>query len=559
MSPSSNPKAAHLKNERPCVPKYGTLVEALRHAATEDPERLYINMLDTKNEEHRVTFTEMLAEAERWARFFVSRGIERGATIALLLPTSQEVLGAFYGAQMAGGTPVPLPYPLALGNADAYVLGFEHIVASANPTLLITTEQYKEAGLVLLRGIDKNEDSVVIAAEIEDAPECHFPDISPTDLALVQYTSGPVGVPTGVELSHGNILANVLGLGQALSLSRDDVALNWVPLVQDMGLVGGLFTSLYWRCPLHVMPPQSFLMHPHRWLKNIADYGVTLSVAPNFAYQLCVRRVRDKHLDGLDLSRWRLALNGAETVYPQSVQAFCDKLAGTKFFPSTMLPTYGLAENTLATAIPSLDNTYTTARHPEDASREVVSVGGPLAGQELAILDEQGKVVSEGELGEIAVRGPCKMRGYRNNQSATDRAIRNDWLHTGDIGFITGGRLFITDRKKEMIIKMGRNYYPDDIEQIIGSCESVDCGPVVAFALNNSDSGTEDLVIVAEVAVTDEEEIKRTTTALNTHLLDLLGIRADTIQLVAPGTLATGVGQSARRAQIRERTQSGEK
>jgi acyl-CoA synthetase (AMP-forming)/AMP-acid ligase II len=349
-----------------------------------------------------------------------------------------------------------------------------------------------------------------------------LPEVGADDLALLQYTSGPVGAPTGVALTHRQIMANVTGMGEALGLTRDDVALNWIPLVHDMGLIGGLFASLVFRCPLHVMPPQSFLMHPHRWLENITKLGVTLSVAPNFAYRLCLRRVREKHMANLDLSSWRVAVNGAEMVHHDTVTAFRDKFGPVGFSAKTMLPVYGLAENTLATACPPLDAPYVT---DDDG---VVSVGGPLPGQALSIQDDGG-IVAEGELGEICVRGPCVMRDYFDNPEASAHALRDGWLHTGDVGRIRAGRLFIHGRAKQMVIKMGRNYYPGDIERIVGGG--------VAFAWPNPESGTDDLVLVRESEPLDAEAEKRETNELNAQLLAVLGIRIDRIVRVAPGAL----------------------
>ncbi|HEY3352654.1 MAG TPA: AMP-binding protein, partial [Polyangia bacterium] len=322
-----------------------------------------------------------------------------------------------------------------------------------------------------------------------------------------------------------------------------DVALTWAPLVHDMGLIGGLLTSLYWRCPLHVMPPQTFLMHPDRWLKNISRFRVTLASAPNAAYQLCVKRVQDRHLEGVDLSCWRVALNGAETVHPSTVEAFCARFAAAGFSRRAVVPSYGIAENTLATACPTLDEPYRTRPH---GGVPVVSVGGPLAGQELAILDGAGAVVGEDQVGEIAVRGPCVMSGYHGDERATRRAIdARGWLHTGDLGLVAGGELYITGRKKDMVIKMGRNYYPSDVEGALAAFPGL--GATLAFAAPNLADGTDDLILLAESAPQGAEAEVKLGKAINAELLGRLGIRADTISLVAPGSLG-GAADGGRRA-----------
>jgi acyl-CoA synthetase (AMP-forming)/AMP-acid ligase II len=524
---------AILENSAACEPAWPTLTAALRAAARDDGDRLYINLLDTKNESHPLTFAEVEQLATRWAHHLSNRGLAPGDRVVILLPTSDSFLAAFYGTLLAGGVPVPLAYPVAPGRADDYVLGFAEIIASAAPALLVTTEVYADSLATLA-----SPERVLCPEQVPETPErSELPNIEANDLALLQYTSGPVAEPTGVALAHRQVMASVTAMGSALALTRDDVALNWVPLVHDMGLIGGLFASLVFRCPLHVMPPQSFLMHPHRWLQNITDLSATLSVAPNFAYRLCLRRVRDKHMAKLDLSSWRIAINGAEMVHHDTVAAFRDKFAPVGFAASVMLPVYGLAENTLATACPPLDDPYRV----DDEG--VVSAGGPLPGQTLSIQTEKG-TAGEGELGEICVRGPAVMGEYHGNPAATRRVLRDGWLHTGDLGSIRDGRLYIHGRIKQMVIKMGRNYYPQDVERVAG-------GGVV-FAWPNPESGTDDLVLVLETDAPAEEQ-KQLLGDLNGRLLAELGIRADVIRLVPPGTLPTGEALTRARDLVRQR------
>ncbi|MBI5546902.1 MAG: AMP-binding protein, partial [Deltaproteobacteria bacterium] len=380
---------AHLKSAVECTPQGRSLVEVLRRAASERPDALYLNLLDAANKPHELTFGQVLAGAERWAGWLASKGLPRGSRVALLLPTGDDFLFAFFGTQIAGLTPVPMAFPLALGNHEPYVASLSRIVCRAEPSLFITVPHLEAPARALLASAGSSGE-VVVPAQVVDAGAAaatQFPEIGEADAALIQFASGRVREPTGAVLTHRQVLSNVFGLGTALKLTADDVALTWVPLVHDMGLIGGLFTSLYWRCPLVVMPPQTFLMHPYLWLKNITQFRVTLAAAPNAGYQLCVKRVQDRHLKDMDLSRWRLALNGAETVHPSTVEAFCQKFAPVGFDRKAMCPTYGLAENTLATACPDPAEPYRT------------------------------------------------------------ETLDGGWLRTGDLGFIAGGRLCITDRK----------------------------------------------------------------------------------------------------------------
>lgn len=537
---------AHVRSELVCAPKANSLVEVLREAAAQSPDKLYLNLLDSANKPKELTFKAVLEGAERWARWLCAKKVERGTRVAVLLPTGEDFLFAFFGAQMAGATPVPLAFPLALGNHEPYVLSLAKIVASASPKLFVTVPNLEAPARKLLETIPGCE--LFLPAQVTEAPPAAFPEVRPDDVALVQYASGRVNAPTGAVLTHRHVLSNVYGLGTALKLTADDVALTWVPLVHDMGLIGGLFTSLYWRCPLVVMPPQTFLMHPYLWLKNITQYKVTLAAAPNAGYQLCVKRVQERHLKDIDLSRWRLALNGAETVHPSTVQAFCEKFAAVGFDPKAMYPTYGLAENTLATACPDPETPYRTEQLEGQAP--VASLGGPLAGQELAVVDEHNQVVGERVEGEVVVKGACVMREYLGNPDATHHAIdEKGWLHTGDLGFITEGRLCLTGRKKDMVIKMGRNYYPSDVEGLLAAFPRLAGGKAMAFASPNLTEGTEDLILVVESDPLDEAARKALATELNAELLGKIGIRADKVVTMAKGGM--GSLDRARRAELR--------
>jgi acyl-CoA synthetase (AMP-forming)/AMP-acid ligase II len=467
--------------------------------------------------------------------------------VALLLPTGEDFLFAFFGAQMAGLVPVPLAFPLALGNHEPYVASLSRIVESARPALFITVSHLEAPAKALLAGACE----VVTPAQVSEGAGGALAEIGEGDLALIQYASGRVREPTGALLTHRQVLSNVFGLGTALRLTADDVALTWVPLVHDMGLIGGLFTSLYWRCPLIVMPPQAFLMHPYLWLKNISQFKVTLAAAPNAGYQLCVKRVQERHLKEMDLSRWRLALNGAETVHPETVEAFSAKFAPVGFAKRAMCPTYGLAENTLATACPDPSQPY---RMVSLDGQTVVSLGGPLAGQELAVMDPGGAIVNEHTVGEVVVRGPCVMAGYFHNEVATREAIDSQgWLHTGDLGLVSDGQLCLTGRKKDMVIKMGRNYYPSDIEGLLASLPNA--LRTVGFACANRVEGTEDLVLLVESPPRDPDATKQLTLEVNGELLAKLGIRADKLVCVPPGSL--GEAGPTRRAELRSRYLAG--
>ena len=314
----------------------------------------------------------------------------------------------------------------------------------------------------------------------------------------------------------------------ALGLDESDVGVSWLPLFHDMGLVGVLLCSLLRRFPIHLLSPAEFLLRPARWLELLASAGATLTVAPNFGYELAVRRVRGD----FDLSRLRRALNGSEPVHRPTLDGF-ERRFGAR--PGTVLPVYGLAENTLGV---SFSDDPAPATDLAWLGRAVPSVGRPLPGMEVSV---------RGPEGEIAVRGPALMDGYFRDPAATAAVLRDGWLFTGDLGVIRAGRLYVTGREKDLVIKNGRKFHPYDIERVAAAAVDAPPGGVVAFSVPNAATGTEDLVVVAELRRrTGDEQAARTIRGL---LLEELGVRPERIRLVGPGAVPrTSSGKVRRRA-----------
>ncbi len=528
----------------PVAPAWPTLAAALRAAAADDPDRLYVDLLDAHNASHPLTYAATLAAAEHAAAHLLHRGLTPGDRVALLLPTGADFVTALYGTLLAGGVPVPWPVPLAPGGADAYLeTTVSRVFAHSGARLLVADPRLAAPAARLMAALGHPDGLLTPDDLAPAAPPAPLPAVAPDDLALLQYTSGNTTAPTGVALTHRQILANVDGLGRALRLSRDDVAVSWIPPVHDMGLIGGLFAGLYWRYPSHLMAPESFLMRPQRWLQNLSTFGATLSAAPNFAYGLCARRVSDRHLDGLDLSRWRLALNGAEMVHDATVRSFLARFAPVGLRPDAMVPIYGLAENALAATSPdlALAQPYRTRPLPAAPSpwpvrspafapgAPVVSVGRPLPGQAVAIVGPDDQVLAEGAIGQVLVRGPSLMRGYHDAPQATARVLRDGWLHTGDLGFIIDGDLHIVGRTKPMVIKMGRNYFPADIERLARAATGASAAS--AFPEDDPASGTERLVVRLAAPAPTGADPKQLEAQVNTALLAGLGLRADRVEL----------------------------
>lgn len=557
---------AHVRNVLPVRTSAGSLVEALEQAGRSG--HTYINFLDHRNRENRLSFRDVLEGARRYANVITNRGLKKGSCVLILLPTGPEFVFSFFGTQLAGGVPVPAVPPAGLGNVPKHLESLGHIARDCRADLVVTCRSLRKA-LSPLASHGAPPHGTLCAEDVADEKPRRTgrPSCDADSVALIQYTSGSTSLPKGVVLTHGNVLGNVHGIGTALGMSDRDQGVSWLPLFHDMGLIGVLLTALYWRYTVHVMAPESFLLQPVRWLENIGRYGARLSPAPNFAYHLCVRRVRDEQLDGLDLSSWRTALNGAEPVDVSTVEAFRERFAGCGFGEKVMLPVYGMAENCLAAAFPErgsnlelreLDRQALEGRGaavdalPGDgAPYRAVSVGYPLAGQSVAVSDGGGGFAREGEVGEVLVGGCSVMRGYHRGAEQTARVLRGGWLHTGDLGFISGRRLFVTGRAREVIIKMGRNHYPYDLERVASEIEGVRKGCVAAFSFPDPGTGTEQVVVVAESRAAGSPEAPGIEKSVRGEILARLGVRVDRVLVVPPRVVPKTTSGKVQRVRCR--------
>ncbi len=451
--------------------------------------------------------------ARCWARSLREAGVQRGDRVALLLPNDIPFVAAFFGCQYLGAVPVPLAWPVSLLDLNRVLDSLGPLVANAAPRVIVTTPavaSMKPFGL-----------PAVVAPHPVPARGLVAP--AKDDPAFIQYTSGSLGRPRGVVITQQAAVASAWSMGQALGVGRQDVGVSWLPLFHDMGLVGGLLCPLLYRFPLHLMSPGEFLLHPRRWLRLISEEKGTVATAPDFAYALCARRVKD--LAGLDLSSWRHALSGSEPVHRSTLDAFAEQFAPTGFSARALKPVYGLAENTLGVC-------FGDGEEPdaEWQGRTICSVGRPIPGMEVQI----------SESGEVLVRGPSRMTVYFRDPEATARTVRDGWLHTGDLGFICDGRLYLTGREKDLVIQNGRKFHPYDIERIAAA--AVDAMPNGAAAFADAD---EALVVVVETREQLDDVEKR----VRGELMAALGVRPSRVVQVGLGELPrTSSGKLRRNA-----------
>lgn len=557
------------------TPKHAqTLTEVLDWHARQHPGRAHIRLYGEKGNDQVVSYDE-LRQAALWiASGLRGKGLQSGQTVALMLPTGMDYFSCFLGILYAGGVPVPIYPPARLAQLDDHMRRQTGILHNAQCRFLITVPQARHLARVLRAQLE-NLRGVLIAAELS-----HAGNFSPTaanadDTAFLQYTSGSTGNPKGVILSHANLLANIRADGEAIEASGRDVFVSWLPLYHDMGLIGAWLGSLYFGTQLVIMSPLTFLARPVRWLQAIHRYGGTISAAPNFAYQLCLARIEEHELEGLDLSRWRIAMNGAETVSPDTVEAFSQKFARCGFAAESMFPVYGLAENSVGLAFPEMHSPPRIERIQRDpfaregkaiqadeedpSALRFVGCGRALAGHDIRIVDpKDGRAMPERQQGELEFRGPSSTRGYFRNPEATSRLLHGDWLRTGDLAYIAGGDLFITGRIKDVIIRGGRNIYPQELEEAIGALDGIRKGRVAVFASRDRTHQTEQLVILAESREQNDQQRQQLQQRINEIATELTQAPADDIVLAPPGTVLKTSSGKIRRAACREIYEQGQ-
>jgi 1-acyl-sn-glycerol-3-phosphate acyltransferase len=406
------------------------------------------------------------------------------------------------------------------------------------------------------------------------------------DLALLQYTSGSTGNPKGVMLTHANLLANVRAIGEALGMRSDDVGVSWLPLYHDMGLIGAWLMPLYFGLPVVILSPLAFLSRPARWLRAFHRYGGTMGAAPNFAYELAAAKISDDEIQGLDLSAWRAALNGAEPVLPATIDRFATRFAKCGFRRETLLPVYGLAEASLAVAIPPVGRGPRVDRleraafaqegravpappevsapdSGEDANViSFVSVGPPVPRHEVRIVNERGEDAGERVEGQLWFRGPSTTQGYYRNETATSALLPEGaaagWVNSGDRAYLAGGEIYITGRVKDIIIHAGHNLYPHEIEDAVARVPGVRKGCVVAFGSADPVAGTERLVIVAESREGNREARARLAQAITAQVTETLGMPPNVVEVVPPNVIPKTSSGKLRRDATKQRFLSGE-
>lgn len=547
--------------------KAQTLTEALEYHVERQPDRLTVHLYE-EGEETPITYRQLYDGALGYAARLSQAGLQPGQMVAIMLPTCKEYLYSFYGVLLAGGVPVPLYPPARLTTIEDHMTRHVGILKSAGATIMITIPEAK-ALAYLLRAQVESLRAVLMPSDLEGSGAGFAPVRGkPGDIGFLQYTSGSTGNPKGVVLSHANLLVNVQAMGKAVSAGPSDVFVSWLPLYHDMGLIGGCFATMFLGFPVVLMSPLAFLSRPGSWLRAIHRHRGTISGGPNFAFELCLRRVADEEMEGIDLSSWRFAFNGAEPVSPDTINNFEQRFSKWGLRKNVLAPVYGLAECTVGVAfttpgepwrMDSLDREKFSqtgeavlARPDDPAPLRVVGCGHVIEGHDLRVVDAASLELPDGQEGLLQFRGPSATSGYYRSPEATKKLFDGEWLHTGDRAYLKDGMVYITGREKDIIIRGGRNISPYELEQAVGDLAGVRRGCVAVFGSRDAASGTERVVVLAEMRDADASRHADLRRMINELAVSLTGAPADDIVLAPPATVPKTSSGKIRRTAARE-------
>jgi 1-acyl-sn-glycerol-3-phosphate acyltransferase len=555
--------------EAPPPEEARTVMDLLSWPAASRPDETCF-MVEGDRGGQEVTYRALHDRAHAVARGLRHRGVEPDDRVALMLPTSPEYFEAFAGILLAGAVPVPLYPPARLTHIEEHLQRQVRILDNARAVILVTVPEAGRVASLLRPRVASLREVATVAELSTPGPDPVWVPRRGEDTALIQYTSGSTGDPKGVVLSHHNILANIRAIGSAIRLGPDDVAVSWLPLYHDMGLIGVWMTAMAHGIRTVFLSPLAFLGRPVRWLQAITAHGGTVSVSPNFGYELCVRRIPDRELEGIDLRTWRIAMNGAEPVSADTIRRFSERFGPRGFRSEAMMPVYGLAECAVALTFapsgrdPRVDRIdreilQRTGR-AEPATRDagvlsVVSSGVPLPGHHVRVVDEGGTELPERRQGRIQFRGPSAISGYHRNREATRELIRGEWLETGDLGYLADGELHISGRQKDLIIRAGRNLHPQDVEEAAGRVEGIRAGRVAAFA--SALEGGERFVVVAESRATEPRARERLSEEVGRAVVRATGVLPDDVAIAPPGAVPITSSGKLRRSACRDLYERG--
>ena len=491
----------------------------------ECPDKVSLTILLAGCEDQPVTYHQLVEGAAVWANTYEQQGIQPGEVVVLILQHGLELIYAYWGAILHGAIPSIMPFLTEKLQPDRYRADLAALVGITRPECIVT---YREFEVEVRAALPENSSvrRLIVSDELVQPESLEVQTFlglqrAETDIVLLQHSSGTTGLQKGVALAHGAVMNQLESYSQALHINEEDVIVSWLPLYHDMGLIAGFLMPILKRIPLVLLSPFEWVRSPAKLMQAVSNFKGTLSWLPNFAYNFCALKTRDRDLEGIDLSSWRAISNCSEPMRYESHRVFLERFMPYGLKESALCTCYAMAENVFAVTqggiddevlIDEIDRDGMQSRkmaEPANAdapSIKMVSAGRPIRNVQVKVVDDHGRELPDRHIGEITLHSDSMLTEYYHREDATEKALKGGWYFTGDYGYKVGEEVFVAGRKKEMIIVAGKNVYPMDLEELAMEVPGVHAGRVVAFGVFNETAGTEDVVLVAEVDTEDQDE-----------------------------------------------------
>ena len=549
-----------------------TFPERLKTLHSRTSDRVALTLQFSNADDLSLTVDQLLCGANSYARALTLAKIQPGEVVVLILQHGEDLVYAFWGTILHGAIPSIMPFLTEKLSPERYRADLSALISVTQPTAIITYPEFEAE----VRGALQEGDSVrevIVTDKVDKQIDLEFDSLAgfqrkPEDIVILQHSSGTTGLQKGVALSHQAVFNQLDAYGKALSLNENDVVVSWLPLYHDMGLIAGFIMPILSGIHLVLQSPFDWVRAPYKLMQSVTKYRGTLSWLPNFAYNFCAQKVRDRHLEGVDLSSWRVVTNCSEPVRWESHQAFYEKFKSYGLKREALQTSYAMAENVFAVTQSPLGGEpavleierkafmservaklTTDANAHEHPTMKMMSSGRPLENVKIKVLDENRSELPERVIGEVALQSNSMLTGYYHREDATQQAFHEGWYLTGDYGFISDGEVFVSGRKKDMIIVGGKNVYPQDLESLTYEVAGVHAGRSVAFGIFDEEQGTEDVVIIAEVDSEDPAEQQKVADAIRLHVTKNSAIALRYVKVVDPKwILKTSSGKTARSA-----------
>ena len=549
-----------------------TFPERLKTLHSRTSDRVALTLQFSNADDLSLTVDQLLCGANSYARALTLAKIQPGEVVVLILQHGEDLVYAFWGTILHGAIPSIMPFLTEKLSPERYRADLSALISVTQPTAIITYPEFEAE----VRGALQEGDSVrevIVTDKVDKQIDLEFDSLAgfqrkPEDIVILQHSSGTTGLQKGVALSHQAVFNQLDAYGKALSLNENDVVVSWLPLYHDMGLIAGFIMPILSGIHLVLQSPFDWVRAPYKLMQSVTKYRGTLSWLPNFAYNFCAQKIRERHLEGVDLSSWRVVTNCSEPVRWESHQAFYEKFKSYGLKREALQTSYAMAENVFAVTQSPLGGEpavleiereafmservaklMTDADAHEHPTMKMMSSGRPLENVKIKVLDENRNESPERVIGEVALQSNSMLTGYYHREDATQQAFHEGWYLTGDYGFISDGEVFVSGRKKDLIIVGGKNVYPQDLESLTYEVAGVHAGRSVAFGIFDEEQGTEDVVIIAEVDSEDPAEQQKVADAIRLYVTKNSAIALRYVKVVDPKwILKTSSGKTARSA-----------